>query len=273
MKIALIQQQSTREPNENRRRGLDAVTIAAGQGARMICFSELAFEPFYPQSPATKEKLRLAEPIPGPTTVLFSKLAAELGVVIILNLFERYGEGTYDTSPVINSDGKLLGTTRMVHITDYPCFHEQGYYHPGDHGAPVYDTSFGKIGVAICYDRHYPEYMRALALRGAKIVFVPQAGAVSEWPADLYEAEMRVAAFQNGFFTALCNRVGEESMLTFSGESFVCSPSGEVIARASKGTEEILFCDIDLGDTEKSHARRLFLRDRRPEVYKEWFSS
>ena len=115
--------------------------------------------------------------------------------------------------------------------------------------------------------------MRALALGGAKIVFVPQAGAVNEWPADVYEAEMQVAAFQNGYFTALCNRVGEEPILTFSGESFVCSPSGKVMARASKGTEEILYCDIDLDETEKSHARRLFLRDRRPEIYKEWLCS
>ncbi len=120
----------------------------------------------------------------------------------------------------------------MVHIADYPRFHERGYYRPGDRGAPVYETAFGKVGVAICYDRHYPEYMRALALDGARIVFVPQAGAVAEWPEGLFEAEMRVAAFQNGFFTALCNRVGPEPRLTFAGESFVCDPQGCVIARA-----------------------------------------
>ncbi len=273
MKIALIQQKSSTDVSENRRKGLEAAKNAAESGAKMIAFAELAFEPFYPQSPATDAIKQMGEPIPGPTTELFSKLAAELGVVIILNLFERDGDRTYDTSPVINSDGRLLGKTRMVHITDYPCFHEQGYYQPGDQGAPVYDTAFGKIGVAICYDRHYPEYMRALTLGGADIVFIPQAGAVDEWPAGLYEAEMQVAAFQNGFFTALCNRVGEETRLVFAGESFVCSPAGEVIARASRGTEEILYCDLDLGAAEKSHARRLFLRDRRPEVYKEWFSS
>ena len=96
----------------------------------------------------------------------------------------------------------------MVHITDYACFHEQGYYTPGDTGAPVYPTRAGRIGVAICYDRHYPEYMRALAVAGADLVVVPQAGAVGEWPDGLYEAEMRVAAFQNGYHVALCNRVG-----------------------------------------------------------------
>ena len=102
----------------------------------------------------------------------------------------------------------------MAHITEYPCFHEQGYYTPGDTGAPVYDTRVGRIGVAICYDRHFPEYMRALAVAGADLVVVPQAGAVGEWPEGLYEAEMRVAAFQNGYYTALCNRVGKEDCLT-----------------------------------------------------------
>ena len=113
--------------------------------------------------------------------------------------------------------------------------------------------------------------MRALALKGAEIVFIPQAGSVGEWPEGLYEAEMKVAAFQNGYFTALCNRVGEEECLTFSGESFVCNPEGVVIARAGLGTEEILFCNIDLNDCGKSHAKRLFLRDRRPELYENWF--
>ena len=272
MKIALVQQNCTADVNENRNRGLEAVKIASEKGAEIICFSELAFEPFYPQVRESEEKLKLAESIPGHTTGLFSKLAAELGVVIILNMFERDGDRTYDTSPVINSDGNLLGTTRMVHITDYPCFHEQDYYLPGDHGAPVYETSLGKIGVAICYDRHYPEYMRALALGGAEIVFVPQAGAEDEWPTGLYEAEMRVAAFQNGYFVALCNRVGKETILTFSGESFVCSPSGTILAQAAKGKEEILFCDIDLHEIENSSAKRLFLRDRRPELYGEWLS-
>ena len=110
----------------------------------------------------------------------------------------------------------------------------------------------------------------ALALNGAELVVVPQAGAVGERPEGLYEAEMRVAAFQNGYFTALCNRVGEEEHLTFAGESFVCGPDGEVLARAGEGTDEILFCDVDLARCAESHARKLFLRDRRPELYAGW---
>lgn len=270
MKIALVQQTATHDREANRRRGIVALENAAKHGAKIVCYAELAFDPFYPQAPAAGNVRELAEPVPGPTTELFSERAAELGVVVVLNLFERDGDKTFDTTPVIDADGGLLGTTRMVHITDYAKFHESGYYTPGDHGAPVYATKYGRLGVAICYDRHYPEYMRALALQGAEVVLVPQAGAAGEWPEGLFEAEMRVASFQNGYFTALCNRVGAEKHLTFAGQSFVCDPSGTVIARAGEGTDEILFCDVDLKLVEESHARHLFLRDRRPELYGDW---
>ena len=270
MKIALIQQRATADRADNMRRGLTALDEAAGHGAALIAFAELAFDRFHPQRPASGDPLSLAETVPGPTTAAFSERARDHGVVVVLNLYERDGSRAFDSSPVIDADGRLLGCTRMVHITDYACFHEQGYYAPGDTGAPVYQTRCGRLGVAICYDRHYPEYMRALGVAGADLVVVPQAGAVGEWPDGLYEAELQVAAFQNGYFTALCNRVGEEECLTFSGESFVCAPDGRVIARAPSARDEILYADIDLPSTARSHARRLFLRDRRPELYAEW---
>jgi predicted amidohydrolase len=270
MRIALIQQHSSADKLANLRQGLRAAEEAARQGANLICFAELAFEPFYPQDKATGSVAHLAETIPGPTTEAFSALAQNYHVSFVLNLFERDGGRTYDTSPVIGSDGRLLGRTRMVHVTDYTCFHEKGYYTPGDCGAPVYETEHGRIGVAICYDRHFPEYMRALALAGAQVVVIPQAGAVDEWPDGLYEAEMRVAAFQNGYFTALCNRVGKEPKLEFGGESFVCDPDGIVIARAGKRREETLYCDLDLSMIERCNAQKLFLRDRRPELYEKW---
>ena len=272
LRIALVQQHVTDDRPANRRRGLEAVDKAAADGAQIICFAELAFDPFYPQLRASPRTLALAEPVPGPTTQMFAEQAAALGVVIVLNVYERDGDRRFDTSPVIDADGSLLGSTRMIHITDYDAFHEQGYYAPGDHGMPVYNTAHARIGVAICYDRHYPETMRALALNEAQVVFIPQAGAVGEWPDGLFEAEMRVAAFQNGCFTALCNRVGAESRLTFAGESFVCNPGGQVIARAAHGTDEILLCDLDLDEIQQSHARRLFLRDRRPELYADWLT-
>jgi N-carbamoylputrescine amidase len=249
-----------------------ALTAAAERGARLICFSELAFEPFYPQRRAAGDVSCLAEAVPGPTTQALAKAAQEHNVAVVFNLFERAETRTYDCSPVIDADGTLLGKTRMIHITDYACFHEQGYYSPGDTGAPIYKTKVGRIGVAICYDRHYPEYMRALALGGADLVVVPQAGAVGEWPEGLYEAEMQTAAFQNGYFVALCNRVGQEECLTFSGESFVCAPDGRVIARGPQGEECIVYADVDLAEASQSHARRLFLRDRRPELYGPWLT-
>jgi predicted amidohydrolase len=270
MRIALVQQHATLDKKENVRRGLAALERAARERAAVVAFAELAFEPFHPQHPADSDPLRLAETVPGPLTDAFASRARELGVAVVLNLYERAGTRAYDCSPVIDADGSLLGRTRMIHITDYPCFHEQGYYTPGDTGAPVYRTKAGTIGVAICYDRHYPEYMRALALAGADVVIVPQAGAVDEWPEGLYEAEMRVAAFQNGYFIALCNRVGAEDCLTFGGESFVCAPDGEVIARAPRLADSILIADLDLSRATTSHARRLFLQHRRPELYSEW---
>jgi predicted amidohydrolase len=270
VKIALIQQHASPDKADNIRRGLEAIDAAASQGAGIAVFAELAFERFHPQQPAGADHLRLAEPVPGPLTDSFAERARRHGVVIVVNLYERDGTRAYDCSPVIDADGRLLGRTRMIHITDYACFHETGYYTPGDTGAPVYRTKMGNIGVAICYDRHYPEYMRALAVAGADLVIVPQAGSVGEWPEGLYEAEMRVAAFQNGYYVALCNRVGQEEKLTFAGESFVCSPDGTVIARAKLGADEILYTEVDFNQNEESNARRLFMRDRRPELYAGW---
>lgn len=272
MRIALIQQHASRDKGENLRRGLDALRRAADNGAKCACFAELSFEWFHPQAPAKGDPKVLAEPVPGPMTEAVQEVARECGIVVVFNLFERDGDFCYDCSPVIDADGMLRGRTRMIHITDYPCFHEKDYYTPGDTGVPVYDTAVGRIGVAICYDRHFPEYMRSLAVNGAELVLVPQAGAVDEWPEGLYEAEMRVAAFQNGYYLALCNRVGKEDCLTFAGESFVSAPDGTVIARGPRGLDHILYADLALEAVARSHARRLFLPDRRPELYAKWIS-
>jgi len=272
LRIALVQQHASESPADNRARGLKALEEAAAQGAQLICFAELGFEPFYPQSPADGDVSSLAETIPGPTTEAVCSLARRHGVAVVLNLFERDGHRTYDSSPVIDSDGTILGKTRMVHVPDYACLHERGYYAPGDRGAPVYETAFGKVGVAICYDRHYPEYMRALGVAGAELVVIPQAGTVGEWPEGLYEAEVRTAAFQNGYFAALCNRVGKEERLTFGGESFVVDPSGRVVTRGVELDDDLVIADIDLAECDSSHARTLFWRDRRPDLYGDWLT-
>lgn len=268
MKIALIQQQATTNVRENLSRGIEAFHQAAKAGAELIAYAELAFLPFLPQNPATLDAKKRAEPIPGPTTEQFSLLAREYGIVVVLNLFERDKEKTYDASPVIDADGKLLGITRMVHIMEGPGFHERGYYTPGDSSNFVYETKVGLVGVAICYDRHFPEYMRKLGLEGAEIVIVPQAGAVGEWTEGIFEAELQVAAFQNGYYAALVNRVGKEEVVHFSGESFVVDPNGRIIAQAPQGEDYILYADCDFSLIPQTAAKRHFLQDRRPDFYR-----
>ncbi|MDH3734375.1 MAG: carbon-nitrogen hydrolase family protein [Gemmatimonadota bacterium] len=271
MKIALVQQSAGPDREDNLDRALAAMGAAAEAGAELVAFAELAVDGFFPQRQNDPAARAVAEPIPGPTADRVATRAAELGLVTVFNMYEHGADGRYyDSSPVFDSDGTLLGVTRMIHITEYACFHEQGYYAEGDRGATVYDTAAGRVGVAICYDRHYPEYMRRLGELGAELVVIPQAGSIGEWPEGLYEAEVRVAAFQNGYFAALCNRVGEEERLTFAGESFVVDSEGSVVATAPELEETILYADIDLSACASSTARRLFWRDRRPELYAEW---
>jgi beta-ureidopropionase len=271
MRIALIQYRAGPDRNANVDRAIKAMERAHDAGADLAAFPELAIDRFFPQQ-KNADARRVAEPIPGPTADRIAEAAAKYRMVTVFNMYEHdeKNDRFFDSSPVFDSDGSLLGVTRMVHITDYACFHEQEYYDPGDNGAPVYETSVGKIGVAICYDRHYPEYMRALGVAGAELVVIPQAGAIDEWPDGLYEAEVRTASFQNGYFTALCNRVGEEEKLTFAGESFVVDPDGIVVANAKKGDEDLMMVDVDLNQCKTSHAGTLFWRDRRPDLYAKW---
>ncbi|MGD8536310.1 MAG: nitrilase-related carbon-nitrogen hydrolase [Candidatus Aminicenantes bacterium] len=268
MKIALIQQHATSNYKQNLKRGINSFHKAAKAGAELIAYAELAFSPFLPQIPAAADGLDRAEPIPGPTTEQFSSLAKQYGVVAVLNVFERDGEKTYDASPIIDADGTLLGVTRMVHIMEGPGFHERGYYAPGENKNFVYETQAGRIGIAICYDRHFPEYMRTLGLQGAEIVIVPQAGALGEWTEGIFEAELQVAAFQNGYFAALVNRVGKEEVVHFSGESFVVDPHGRVIAQAPQEEDIILYADCDFSQIPQTPAKKHFLQDRRPDFYR-----
>jgi N-carbamoylputrescine amidase len=267
MKVALTQQHATKDVEDNLRRGKEAFQKAAKDGAELVAFAELAFLPFLPQVRATPEALARAESIPGPTTEEFSALAKKNGIAVVLNLFERSGDKTYDASPVIDADGRLLGVTRMVHIMDGLGFYEKGYYTPGDRQDFVYQTKVGRVGVAICYDRHFPEYMRSLALAEAEMVIVPQAGALGEWPEGIFEAELQVASFQNGYYAALVNRVGKEDSLHFSGESFVVDPEGRVMARAPQGEDFILYANCDFSKISQAPAKRFFLQDRRPDFY------
>lgn len=266
MRVALIQQSVSEDVEANVRVALQRLEEAKAGGADLAVYAELAFTRFFPARRGDPRAAAIAESIPGPTTQRFMDKSRELGIVTVINLYEKDAGAHYDASPVIDADGTLVGVTRMLHICDFPGFHEQDYYTPGRQAA-VYQTRVGKIGVAICYDRHYPEVMRALALGGAELVVIPQAGTLGEWPEGLYEGEIRVAAFQNGYHAALCNRVGDEGDLVFGGESFVTDAEGRVVARAGAMTDELLFADLDLDMLAGCTARRLFLRDRRPELY------
>jgi beta-ureidopropionase len=271
MRIALAQLSSSPDRQANLARALDTMSEARRAGAELIAFPEVVLDRFFPQIPGDRKALELAEPVPGPIADAVAARARELGLVTVFNLYELGENGRrFDSSPVFDADGTLLGITRMVHITDYEGFHEQDYYHPGDRGMPVYETRVGRIGVAICYDRHYPEVMRALGVAGAELVVIPQAGTVGEWPEGLYEAEVRTAAFQNGYFVALANRVGDEGKLRFAGESFVVDPEGRVLARGRSLAEDLVIADVDLAACGTSTARRLFWRHRRPELYRGW---
>ncbi|MEN8144648.1 MAG: nitrilase-related carbon-nitrogen hydrolase [Gemmatimonadota bacterium] len=271
MRIALVQQHATEDDEANLSRALDQIGRAADEGAEVVAFAELATTRFFPQFRGHSAASQIAQPIPGPISDKIAERAQRHGVVVVFNMYESAAEGRFfDSSPVFDADGSLLGITRMIHITDFQWFHEKEYYDPGDRGALVYETRAGRIGVAICYDRHYPEYMRALGAAGAELVVIPQAGSVGEWPEGMYEAEVRTAAFQNGYFAALCNRVGPEGDIVFAGESFISDPEGRIIARGKQGEDDLIVADLDLSQCESSTARKLFWRDRRPELYADW---
>ena len=268
MKIALVQQHATPDVAENLARGKEVFCRAVEKGARLVAFAELAFLRFLPQRRASARRLAEAEPIPGPTTEAFASLCRRYKVVAVLNLFERRGRRTFDASPVIDTDGRLLGITRMMHVMDGPGFHERGYYEPGPPRPLVHRTRLGRVGVAICYDRHFPEYMRALGLQGADLVVIPQAGVKDEWGAGVFEAEVQAAALQNGYYAALVNRVGREEVNHFAGESFVVDPFGRVTARAPSGRDFLLVAEVDFKARKCCPALRHFLPDRRPSLYR-----
>lgn len=266
VRIGLAQVAASDDIPSNIDRGLEWVDKAAAEGCVLCVFPEMAFHPFFPQHRGDPTYFAWAEPIPGPITTAFQDKARELGIVVIPNIFELAGPGRhYDASPVIDADGTLLGVSRMIHIAEEPGFNERFYYWPGNSGFKVHQTAAGPVGMAICYDRHFPEHIRALTIGGAEIILSPFAGTAGD-PSRGYELEMQGSAFSNAVFIACCNRTGEEPKLTFAGGSFVVDPAGEIIAKAG-GNEELLIIDIDRTLVTANRNRRPFLRDRRPELY------
>lgn len=246
---------------------------AAAQGAKIICYQELFYGPYFGIVQDTRY-YEYAESVPGPITERFQALAKELDIVIVLPVYEEDQPGVlYNTAAVIDSDGSYLGKYRKHHIPHLPKFWEKFYFRPGNLGYPVFDTAVGKIGVNICYDRHFPEGWRALALNGAEIVFNPNATApgISN---RLWEIEQPAAAVANGMFVVATNRVGLEDneygdeAVNFYGSSYVVGPDGALVGEMGSSTEpELLVRDIDLGKVREVRERWQFFRDRRPDAY------
>lgn len=269
--LALAQMAVSENLAANIAKGLDWVKQAAQAGADIICFTELGLLPFFPQYRAEKKFFQWAETLEGPTVRKFAEAALVNDIHVLLNFFERANPGEYyDTTVLLSrSGGPALGPVRMLHNAEEPGFNEKFYYWPGNTPPQVFDLGGVKVGVAICYDRHYPEYLRQLVLQGAEIIFTPFAGLVND-PLKMYEIEMQGTAFQNQVFIAAVNRVGKEPTVEFIGGSFVVDPAGEVMVRGPRGEEKLLLVDCDLSRIEEMRQLRPFLRDRRPEIYANW---
>ena len=277
--IGLLQRKCSADPAVNLTGTIEAIREASRRGAQIVCLEEL-FRSQYFCREENAERFDLAEPIPGPTTEAMSKLARELGIVIVASIFERRAAGLYhNTAAVLDADGALLGLYRKMHIPDDPLYYEKFYFTPGDLGFPNFDTRYGRIGVLVCWDQWYPEGARLSSLRGANILFYPTAigwhpSEKAEFGAaqlDAWRTIQRSHAIANGIFVAAVNRVGfegpPESGLEFWGSSFVADPFGQVIAQASADKEEALVVECDLRRMEEVRRNWPFLRDRRPDAY------
>jgi len=246
---------------------------AAATGAQIICFQELFYGPYFGIIEDAKY-YEYAESIPGPTVQRFQALAKELGIVIVLPIYEEAMPGVYyNTAVVIDADGTNLGSYRKHHIPNLPQFWEKFYFRPGNLGYPVFDTKVGKVGVYICYDRHFPEGWRELGLNGAEIVFNPSATKPG-LSNRLWELEQPAAAAANQYYVGANNRIGTETgefgdkAVTFYGSSYFVDPRGNFVGEiASEDQSEIVIRDLDLGVIREVRNSWQFYRDRRPDSY------
>ncbi|MCI2237448.1 acyltransferase [Paenibacillus sp. TRM 82003] len=246
---------------------------AAAEGAQVLCFQELFYGPYFGITQDAKY-YRYAEPADGPVVQRFAALAKELGVVSVLPIYEEQQAGVYyNSAVVVDADGSTLGTYRKVHIPHVDRFWEKFYFRPGNLGYPVFETAVGKVGVTICYDRHFPEGWRALGLAGAEIVFNPNASKPG-LSNRLWELEQPTAAAANGYFVCVPNRVGREDneygdqAVDFYGTSYVVDPRGNHVGELASSTEEeLLVRDLDLDLVRAARDDWQFYRDRRPDAY------
>jgi N-carbamoylputrescine amidase len=274
--LGLVQMTCSPDPAANLKKAVERCEEAAAKGAQIICLQELFRSEYFCQT-EDHEPFKLAEPIPGPSTIALSAVAKKHNVVIVASLFEQRAPGLYhNTAAVIDADGSLLGIYRKMHIPDDPAFYEKFYFTPGDLGFKTFQTKHAPIGVLVCWDQWYPEAARLTALAGAQILFYPTAiGWAHDEKSDKVKAAQKDAwttiqrshSIANGVFVASVNRVGTEGGLQFWGGSFVTDPFGEFLSLGSADKEEILITKCELGEVDHTRRHWPFLRDRRIEHY------
>jgi N-carbamoylputrescine amidase len=277
--VGLVQMRCGPDPEANLEKAVARIREAAARGAQIVCLQELFRGTYFCQR-EDPSLFDLAEPVPGPSTEVLSRVARETGTAIVASLFERRAAGVYhNTAAVLDADGSLLGLYRKMHIPDDPLYYEKYYFTPGDLGFRAFDTRFGRIGVLVCWDQWYPEGARLTALQGANILFYPTA--IGWHPSEktehgkaqheAWELMQRAHAVANGVYVAAANRVGHEGPagggLEFWGASFVSDPFGVVQARAAHDQEEVLVVPCDLRRLEEVRRNWPFLRDRRIDAY------
>ena len=250
---------------------LPLIDEAGSKGVQILCLQEIFNGPYFCPS-QDKRWYAAAEPIPGPTTELMQTYARKYEMVIVVPLYELAMRGVfYNSASVIDADGKYLGRYRKQHIPHTSGFWEKYFFKPGDGGYPVFQTRYAKIGVYICYDRHFPEGARCLGLNGAEIVFNPSA-TVAGLSRHLWKLEQPAHAVANGYFLGANNRVGTEAPWNigrFYGSSYFVNPRGQFIAEGSEDKDEVVVADLDLNLIDEVRQTWQFYRDRRPEAYDE----
>ena len=275
--LGLVQMRCDATREENLRHALERVGAAAQQGAQLVVLPELFSGPYFCQRPDDRAAFSHAEPVPGPTVEVLAQAAREHRIVLVGgSVFERGDDGRfYNTTPVLNPDGRLVGTYRKTHIPEDILYHEQHYFAPGDTGIRVFDTAVGRVAPLICYDQWYPEAARIAALRGAEIIVYPtaigvidaavEANITGDWEQMWRSAQIGHAAVNNVFVAAV-NRVSREGHITFWGGSFIADPSGCVLAQGGAG-DEIVLVECDLARVAALQKAWRFLENRRPSVY------
>jgi len=248
-KIAMAQAVASSSMEANLKEALKAIAEAAHSGADIVLFPEIFLSPFFPKHQGFDASEYLIE-IGGREVSAMQKACAENKVIAAPNFYLREGASRFDATVLIDRDGSLIGTAKMVHITQAPSFFEQDYYDPSNAGFCVFDTDAGRVGIVICFDRHYPESFRSCVLKGADIILVPTANMESE-PVELFQWEMCVSAFQNSVYIAMCNRAGTEDTVSYCGRSMLVGPDGQLIC--SSGSAPAL----DVAEYDLEHVRLL----------------